>query len=258
MTEREAATAIAGQTGIRSYYEYQQTRVAKTELGKDDFLALLAAQLQYQNPLEPQKDTDFIAQLAQFSSLQYMQTMSEAMMRSQYFDLAGKYIFAEVKLETGETIEVSGVVDMVVMKDGTTYAQVGEYMIDCSKINHIIDRDLFTGNNSLLSNSSLIGKYLQAYVPVKGADGEIISEIVSGLCTRVSIEDGVLVAYLEKDDSTSVKVGLADIFDVSGGAGLGGSLKNPDDADLNDLEGAAPVDTDPDNGDPADVTNDAI
>ena len=46
-------------------------------LGKDAFLALLVTQLQNQNPLEPQADGEFLAQLAQFSSLESLQVIKE-------------------------------------------------------------------------------------------------------------------------------------------------------------------------------------
>ena len=42
-------------------------------LGRDAFLNLLVTQLQHQNPLEPQADGEFLAQLAQFSSLESLQ-----------------------------------------------------------------------------------------------------------------------------------------------------------------------------------------
>jgi len=48
-------------------------------LGKDDFMNLLIAQISNQNPMEPMKDTDFIAQLAQFSSLEQMQNIASGM-----------------------------------------------------------------------------------------------------------------------------------------------------------------------------------
>lgn len=51
-------------------------------LGKDDFLRLLVAKMEYQDPLDPQSDEDFIAQLAQFSSLEQMSNMSEALAES--------------------------------------------------------------------------------------------------------------------------------------------------------------------------------
>lgn len=44
----------------------------KTELGKEDFLTLLVAQLQHQDPLNPMKSTDFTGMLAQFSSLEQL------------------------------------------------------------------------------------------------------------------------------------------------------------------------------------------
>ncbi len=54
----------------------QPTGSMKT-LGKDDFMKLFVTKLQNQNPLEPLPDDAFVAQLAQFSSLEQMQNMNE-------------------------------------------------------------------------------------------------------------------------------------------------------------------------------------
>ena len=55
-------------------------------LGKDDFLQLLVTKLQYQDPLEPMQDEDFIAQLAQFSSLEQMNNIAEGISTSNEWD----------------------------------------------------------------------------------------------------------------------------------------------------------------------------
>ncbi len=49
------------------------------ELDKDAFLMLMVTQFQYQDPLNPSEDTEFVAQLAQFSSLEQMQNMNSSM-----------------------------------------------------------------------------------------------------------------------------------------------------------------------------------
>jgi len=50
------------------------------ELGQDQFLKLLTAQLQHQDPLEPQASAEFIAQLATFSTLEKL-TSIEGLLR---------------------------------------------------------------------------------------------------------------------------------------------------------------------------------
>lgn len=93
------------------------TEAVKSELDKDAFLSLLVAQMQNQNPLEPMDNTEYIAQLAQFSSLEQMNNMNDLL--SQSIDanyllaqsinntMAANYIGKEVKL-SGDTIKVSG------------------------------------------------------------------------------------------------------------------------------------------------------
>ena len=67
----QATTASAGAS--------KSGATEETSMGKEDFLTLLVAQLQNQDPLNPDDATEFTAQLAQFSSLEQLFTLNESM-----------------------------------------------------------------------------------------------------------------------------------------------------------------------------------
>jgi len=90
-----------------------QAAGSSKQLGKQDFLNLLVKQLQYQDPLNPMDDKDFVAQLAQFSSLEQLTNIStgidsliKAQGRQEMMNAVG-FIGKEVKA-TGDTLSKSG------------------------------------------------------------------------------------------------------------------------------------------------------
>ena len=70
----------------------KKERTASKELGKEDFLRLLTTQLRYQDPLKPMDNENFVAQLAQFSSLEQMTNVSAAQNKATHISLIGKYV----------------------------------------------------------------------------------------------------------------------------------------------------------------------
>ena len=112
---------------------------ASSDLGKDDFLKLLVTQMQYQDPLNPQADTDFIAQLAQFSSLEQMQNLNQTNTNSQAFNLVGKEVLIENTNSKGETTQVRGTVDYVTVKNGTAYLSIDDELYSIDNLVTVMD-----------------------------------------------------------------------------------------------------------------------
>lgn len=112
---------------------------AKQGLDKDDFLKILITQLQHQDPTAPLEDKEFIAQMAQFSSLEQMtnlsmnfQKVSGLLASSEASGVLGR----EVLIQDGEN-RVSGVVSEIVRGDSPLVAVNGKYY-DFSQVTSIL------------------------------------------------------------------------------------------------------------------------
>ncbi|MDA3849808.1 MAG: flagellar hook assembly protein FlgD [Spirochaetaceae bacterium] len=90
-------------------------QVKSQEMGKDDFMKILIAQLSHQDPTKPMEDKEFIAQMAQFSSLEQITNMSQnfqklngRMNQSQAFNMLGKNVeFNEGDQSVSGTVEAA-------------------------------------------------------------------------------------------------------------------------------------------------------
>jgi len=89
-----------------------------SSLGKDAFLQLLVTQMQNQNPLDPQDNSQFVAQLAQFSSLETMQNLSTSV-----DGIGGMY-------QASQALQASSLVGRTVIVDsGSTHVDPSKDMV---------------------------------------------------------------------------------------------------------------------------------
>lgn len=99
----------------------------KQTLGADDFMKLLTTQLTSQDPMNPMKDTEFIAQMANFSSLESMRGLSksfDAFAGEQKLNSSASYLGRQVTLQDPSG-EIKGIVDAITLKDGIPAIVVG-------------------------------------------------------------------------------------------------------------------------------------
>ena len=130
----------------------------KHELGKDDFLKLLIAQLQHQDPTKPLEDKEFIAQMAQFSSLEQMKQVNDTLsllnqgfLVNQTLALLG----TQVNIQTPYGVD-TGIVESVVFEGGIPKVSVNGNLYPTSFIFSIgLPQGYHVQNDSTNNNSKV-------------------------------------------------------------------------------------------------------
>jgi flagellar basal-body rod modification protein FlgD len=196
-----------------SNYTAPTKQTGNSELGKDAFLKLLITQLQHQDPTNPMDDRDFIAQMAQFSSLEQMQNMTKAMesllMSQQQTQLMNYTSFVGKEVKWHELTEEVDKDNKPVINEGTGVIQSLKF-VDGEAVFILADgKEIYPGNISAIlgnketstgeSNTSTESPLVQASKligkNVTYNDGE---QDVQGRIVSVSNKDGVI--YYELDN----------------------------------------------------------
>jgi flagellar basal-body rod modification protein FlgD len=114
-----------------------ESRIPLKTLGQDDFLKLLVTRLKSQDPLNPQSDTDFIAQMAQFSALEESVATGKkiaALQNTQAFEQANGLLGHVVNLQADASTQLSGTVSAVALEAGTPKIVVNGQSYDLSQV----------------------------------------------------------------------------------------------------------------------------
>ena len=104
-----AATTQAAKSGTNS------------AMGKDQFLKLFVAQLQHQDPMNPMQDSDFMGQMASFSTLEQVSNLASENAKTNAIGLIGRTVTYKGK----DGAEHTGAVEKVSTKDGKPSLTVG-------------------------------------------------------------------------------------------------------------------------------------
>ena len=176
-------------------------RTATDTLGKDDFLRLLITQLRYQDPLSPMEDKEFIAQMAQFSSLEQMRNLYKLNQLQQATSLLGRSVLA-AKETDGLPEQVYGRVTGVrTFGDNVLLLLDNGTEVKADEVISVMDEQ---GLNQYLQG--LVGS--RAWVRVYNEAGEVV-DLRQVLVDSYTIIDGV--AYIISGEE---RIPLADVWAV--------------------------------------------
>ncbi len=131
------STTVVGDSSSRT-----EARLPVQVLNQQDFLKLLVAQMAAQDPLEPKNDTDFIAQMATFSSLEQAKTMQSdiAKLRQDQQVLQANALLGRTveintgKSPTGEFLSTTGLISSVQVEAGMPKVVVNGQSYDLTQL----------------------------------------------------------------------------------------------------------------------------
>ncbi len=109
-----------------------------SNLGKDAFLQLLVAEMQNQDPLEPSSNTEWISQLATFSQLEELQSLTSTAENSQIFSLVGKQVIVTTESPAGGKLTKSGIVDYVTYNGGEAKFSIDGSLYSMENLNSVV------------------------------------------------------------------------------------------------------------------------
>jgi len=188
------------------------TATGDSTLGKDDFMKILIAQLQAQDPLAPMEGQEFASQLAQFSSLEQLTNVNTNLESSQAFDLAlsnsaalaliGKNVDAPgntIDLKSGEVENLSFSLDGEAAEVGidifdSTGAKVSTVNLGAQKSG--LSEYVWSGTDS--SGALLPSGNYTFSITASNSSGNFVpvKTFAAGLATDVVFEDGKAFAIV--------------------------------------------------------------
>ena len=116
-------------------------------LNMENFLSLLVAEMQNQDPLEPTSNSDYMAQMATFSQVEATSEMNERVLSQTASNLIGKAVI--VKTDTNSTGYAGGIVNGWQEIDGIVYLGNNGTLYDINDVDQVIDKDYYEKwNNS--------------------------------------------------------------------------------------------------------------
>lgn len=151
--------AVSGiDTSAASTVASKTKETGKNALDKDAFLKLLVTQMQYQDPLEPTDNTEWMSQMAQFSQMEAMNNLNTAFSNTQALGLVGEYVLLNVTDSAGAQKQIGGLVQYVTISNNQALLRVNDEYYPMENLDSVVDLAYLDYLNSLNANETTEGE----------------------------------------------------------------------------------------------------
>lgn len=187
-----------------NYEKYKSNFTDSTEelVNSETFLSLLVAEMTNQDPLEPTSNTDFITQMAQFTSLNYSKDAAEYAKSNYASSLVGKTVTAS-KADGSEQITKTGVVESVSKSDDSYIVKIDGVSFDISKITSISETTASSSDATETTvSTNTLGELITRASMMIGMSATVSAEVDggsvldSGLITSIQVKDGQVMVII--------------------------------------------------------------
>ena len=143
-----------------------------TDQTKEMFLQLLVTEMQYQDPLQPTDNSEYVKELATFSQVEALNSVSDKMNELQASALVGNY----VTLTDGDGDEIKGCVDYVTTDSSTIKVSVEGNLYDVDSITSVQDSTYYNAGVLAATFNSMVSKLPTVHNLIVDRDTKSINE----------------------------------------------------------------------------------
>lgn len=196
------AGQVIGNTTAASTAADGSTKTDSTmDKTKEMFLQLLVAEMQYQDPLKPADNTEYVKELATFTQVETLNSVNDQVQQLQANSMVGKYVTVYDK-ETDTVRE--GKVDYVSNQNGTMFVSVNGELWDSEKVTSVQDPTYYEATARASSITQMIDNLPNPsrFTTPDITKVENLQEIISGL-------DDYTRGFISEDTMSKFQAALA-------------------------------------------------
>ena len=140
-SERNYIDLLNGTTSVSKKYNAEFTSKSNEDLSVQDFFNMMVTQLTNQDFMNPIDDTQYLAQMAQFATMQEMMDLCQFSKQNYVMDMLGKEVTLTSNELGGNTKDITGKIEKIGIENGEYKVYVNGSPYDYSKVK------LINGNN---------------------------------------------------------------------------------------------------------------